>query len=165
MKRRTPLVTVLALLAQLLAGLGFISNGNASNKMQNIGVFKTVLLNSGYSMPVVGLGTYSLSDQVCANAVSEHLKAGGRLIDTAFIYGNEQGVGQGVRQSEVPREEVFVITKLYPSQYANAEAAIEMALDKLDLAHMMSKPTRLWNGLCEKAKSAPSGCLASTSRN
>lgn len=140
MKRRTSLVTVLAFLAQLLAGLSFISDCNAGNTMQNIGVFnletKNVLLNSGYSMPVVGLSTYSLSDQVCANAVSEHLKAGGRLIDTAFIYGNEQGVGQGVRQSGVPREEIFVITKLYPSQYANAEAAIEMALDKLGLDYI-----------------------------
>lgn len=140
MKRRTSLVTVLAFLAQLFAGLSFISNCNASNDMQGIGIFnfetKTVLLNSGYSMPIVGLGTYSLSDQVCANAVSEHLKAGGRLIDTAFIYGNERGVGQGVRQSGIPREEVFVITKLYPSQYANAEAAIEMALEKLDLNYI-----------------------------
>lgn len=140
MKRRTSLVTVLAFLAQLFAGLSFISNCNAGNDMQGIGIFnfetKTVLLNSGYSMPIVGLGTYSLSDQVCANAVSEHLKAGGRLIDTAFIYGNERGVGQGVRQSGIPREEVFVITKLYPSQYANAEAAIEMALEKLDLNYI-----------------------------
>lgn len=94
---------------------------------------RRVLLNSGYSMPIVGLGTYSLTDTVCASSVSEHLKAGGRLIDTAFIYKNEKGVGQGVRQSGVPREEVFVITKLYPSQFADAETAIDQALKKLDL--------------------------------
>lgn len=97
---------------------------------------RRVLLNSGYSMPILGLGTYSLSDTVCANSVSEHLKAGGRLIDTAFIYKNEKGVGQGVRQSGVPREEVFVITKLYPSQFADAEAAIDQALKKLDLGYI-----------------------------
>ena len=106
----------------------------------DIGVFnfetRTVLLNSGYEMPIAGLGTYSLSDEVCAKSVSEHLKAGGRLIDTAFMYHNERGVGQGVRQSGVPRKDVFVITKLYPSQYADAEAAIEQALQKLDLEYI-----------------------------
>ncbi len=108
--------------------------------MQNIGEFnfetKTVLLNSGYSMPIVGLGTYSLSEQGCAKAVSEHLKAGGRLIDTAFMYGNETGVGQGIRQSGIPRKDVFVITKLYPTQYATAKEAIEMALKKLDIGYI-----------------------------
>lgn len=97
---------------------------------------KTVLLNDGYRMPIVGLGTYSLSHDVCVNSAIEHLKAGGRLIDTAFMYHNEKAVGQGVRQSGVPREEVFVITKLYPSQFANAEAAIEEALEKLDLGYI-----------------------------
>lgn len=108
--------------------------------ISDVGVFdfdsKTVLLNSGYRMPIVGIGTYSLSHDVCVNSVVEHLKAGGRLIDTAFMYHNERAVGQGVRQSGVPREEVFVITKLYPNQYANAEAAIEEALQKLDLGYI-----------------------------
>lgn len=106
----------------------------------DIGVFnfetKTVLLNSGYHMPIVGIGTYSLSHDVCVKSVTEHLKAGGRLIDTAFMYHNEKAVGQGVRESGIPREEVFVITKLYPSQFANAEAAIEEALKKLDLGYI-----------------------------
>lgn len=105
-----------------------------------IGVFhfdtKTVLLNSGYQMPIVGIGTYSLSHEICVKSVSDHLKGGGRLIDTAFMYHNERGVGEGVRQSGVPREEIFVITKLYPSQYAHAEAAIEEALQKLDLGYI-----------------------------
>lgn len=117
-----------------------ISRPTAPTEKNALGVFnfetKTVLLNSGYSMPIVGLGTYSLSDTVCANSVSEHLKAGGRLIDTAFIYNNERGVGQGVRQSGVPREDVFIITKLYPSQFADAEAAIDQALKKLDLGYI-----------------------------
>lgn len=111
----------------------------ASNA-HNVGVFdfetKTVLLNSGYRMPIVGMGTYSLAHDVCVKSVTEHLKAGGRLIDTAFMYHNEKAVGQGVRESGVPREEVFVITKLYPSQFANAEAAIEEALKKLDLEYI-----------------------------
>lgn len=97
---------------------------------------KTVRLNSGYDMPVLGIGTYSLSDEVCASSVATSLKAGGRLIDTASIYGNEVGVGQGIRQSGVPREEVFVTTKLYMNQYADAAAAIDEALEKLGVEYI-----------------------------
>ena len=122
------------------SGDGAHEKRSSSMNISDVGVFnfdtKSVLLNSGYHMPIAGLGTYSLSDGVCARSVSEHLKSGVRLIDTAFMYHNERGVGQGVRQSGVPREEVFVITKLYPSQYANAKAAIEMALEKLGLGYI-----------------------------
>lgn len=97
---------------------------------------KTVRLNSGYDMPIVGLGTYSLMDDVCVNSVYESLKAGGRLIDTAYMYHNEQSVGQGVRKSEVPREEVFITTKLYPNQFSDAENAIDEALEKLDVSYI-----------------------------
>lgn len=85
---------------------------------------RTVRLNSGYEMPIMGLGTYSLSDEECYNSVTALLDAGGRLIDTAHIYGNEAAVGRAVRDSGVPREAIFVITKLYPSQYANASAQV-----------------------------------------
>ncbi len=97
----------------------------------------TVLLNSGYEMPIMGLGTYSLSDEECYNSVTALLKAGGRLIDTAYMYGNETAVGRAVRDSGIPREEIFVITKLYPGeQYANPEKAIQDALDKLDIGYI-----------------------------
>lgn len=112
----------------------------SEKKPEDVGSFnfetKIVLLNSGYQMPIVGIGTYSLSHESCVESVTEHLKAGGRLIDTAFMYHNEKAVGEAVRQSGIAREEVFVITKLYPSQYANAEAAIEEALQKLDLGYI-----------------------------
>ncbi len=97
---------------------------------------RTVTLNSGYEMPIMGLGTYSLSDEECYNSVTALLDAGGRLIDTAHIYGNEAAVGRAVRDSDVPREEIFVITKLYPNQFANAEEAIDEALTKLDIAYI-----------------------------
>lgn len=98
---------------------------------------KTVLLNSGYEMPIMGLGTYSLSDEECYNSVTALLEAGGRLIDTAYMYGNEAAVGRAVRDSDVPREEIFVITKLYPGQqYENPEKAIQDALDKLDIGYI-----------------------------
>lgn len=97
---------------------------------------KTVTLNSGYEMPIMGLGTYSLSDEECYNSVTALLNAGGRLIDTAYMYHNEAAVGRAIRDSDVPREEIFVITKLYPSQFDDPEAAIELALDTLDIGYI-----------------------------
>ena len=76
---------------------------------------KRVLLNSGYYMPIVGLGTYALSDDTCINSVEALLENGGRLIDTASFYGTEKSVGEAVRNSNVSREEIFVTTKLYPN--------------------------------------------------
>ena len=98
---------------------------------------KTVLLNSGYEMPIMGLGTYSLDYDTCVSSVKALLENGGRLIDTAYMYGNEDAVGEGVRQAMeeygIPREDIFVITKIYPNQFDDPEAAIEMALEKLDI--------------------------------
>ncbi len=97
---------------------------------------KTVALNNGYEMPILGMGTYSLSDEECFRSVTALLEAGGRLIDTAHIYGNEASVGRAVRESGIPREEIFVITKLYPDQFDNADAAIDEALEKLDIGYI-----------------------------
>jgi diketogulonate reductase-like aldo/keto reductase len=101
---------------------------------------KTVLLNSGYEMPIMGLGTYSLDYDTCVNSVKTLLQNGGRLIDTAYMYGNEDAVGAGVREAieeyGIPREEIFVITKIYPSQFDAPEAAIDMALEKLDIGYI-----------------------------
>lgn len=98
---------------------------------------KTVMLNSGYEMPIMGLGTYSLSDEECYNSVTALLESGGRLIDTAYMYGNEAAVGRAIRDSDVPREEIFVITKIYPGeQYKDPEKAIQNALDKLDIGYI-----------------------------
>ncbi|MDE7192105.1 MAG: aldo/keto reductase [Clostridia bacterium] len=97
----------------------------------------TVTLNSGYEMPVLGIGTYSLHGEICVNAVRSALESGVRLIDTAYMYGNEKEVGQAVRQSGIPREEIFVITKIYPgSQFSNPEKAIQDALDALDIEYI-----------------------------
>lgn len=97
---------------------------------------RTVILGSGYEMPIMGLGTYSLSDEECYNSVMALLEAGGRLIDTAYMYHNEASVGRAVRESGIPREEIFVITKLYPSQFGNPEAAIEEAIEKMDIGYI-----------------------------
>ncbi len=97
---------------------------------------KTVRLNSGYDMPLNGLGTYSLEDDVCVSSVSEALKRGVRLIDTAYMYGNEIEVGKAVRESGIPRKEIFVTTKLYPDQYDNPEKAIDDCLKRLDIGYI-----------------------------
>lgn len=96
----------------------------------------TVLLNSGYIMPLNGIGTYSLTGDVCYNSIRSALDSGVRLIDTAYMYNNEEEVGRAIRDSNVPREEIFVITKIYPTQYDNPEQAIEMALEKLDIGYI-----------------------------
>ena len=101
---------------------------------------KTVLLNSGYTMPILGLGTYALDHETCVNSVMALLENGGRLIDTAYMYGNEEAVGEGVRRGMeeygIARAEIFVITKIYPSQFGDPEAAIDMALEKLDIGYI-----------------------------
>ena len=62
----------------------------------------TITLNSGYKMPVLGLGTYSLEDEVCVNSVVAALKSGVRKIDTAYIYDNEESVGEGIKNPVFP---------------------------------------------------------------
>ena len=102
------------------------TNGNAP----------TIKLSSGYDMPIVGLGTYSLHGATCINSVKSALALGFRKFDTASVYGNEEEVGQGIRESGVPREDIFVATKLYPNQYSNPETAIEDCLSKLDIGYI-----------------------------
>lgn len=97
---------------------------------------KTVLLNSGYTMPVYGLGTYSLKGSKGYDSILYFLKSGGRLIDTAHMYKNEEETGKAVRDSGIKRSEIFVITKLYPNQFSKPEEAIEQALEKLNIEYV-----------------------------
>ena len=97
---------------------------------------KTVTLISGYEMPLNGLGTYSLKDEICVQYVSSALASGVRLIDTAHAYDNEEAIGKAIKASGVPREDLFITTKLYPDQFSDPEAAIEEALGKLDVDYI-----------------------------
>ena len=97
---------------------------------------RTVMLNSGYEMPIYGIGTYSLTGETCVESITAALNSGVRLIDTAYMYHNEESVGEAVRNSGIPREEIFVITKLYPNQFSNPDEAIEEALNKLDIDYI-----------------------------
>ena len=114
-------------------------SGNNMNKYEKR-VFdlnkKTVTLNNGYVMPILGLGTYSLKGVKCYDAVLYFLKSGGRLIDTAYMYENEEEVGRAVKDSGIKRSEIFVITKLYPNQFSSAEQAVEQALKKLNIEYI-----------------------------
>lgn len=116
-----------------------IENTSGDKEMMNYNFdfdSRTVRLNSGYDMPLNGLGTYSLTDETCINSVTSALKSGVRLFDTAHIYGNEEEIGIAIKESNVPREEIFITTKLYPNQFSNPEAAIDEALDKLDVEYI-----------------------------
>jgi len=100
-----------------------------------------VTLNSGCVMPINGLGTYSLHGDECINSVKAALKSGVRLFDTASAYGNEKEVGQAIREGMeelgIKREEIFVITKIYPgSEMADPETSIQACLDRLDLGYV-----------------------------
>lgn len=102
---------------------------------------KTVMLNSGYEMPVNGLGTYSLHGEECVNSVKAALSEGVRLIDTASAYGNEKEVGQAIREAIdegiIQRDEVFVITKIYPgSEMKNPKQSVQGCLDRLDIGYV-----------------------------
>lgn len=87
-----------------------------------------VQLNTGTSMPAIGFGTWQiLLNGRTKNAVSEAIEMGYRLIDTARIYGNEKGVGRAVQSAKVPREELFITTKLW-----NADQGYDSAIDAFD---------------------------------
>lgn len=99
-----------------------------------------VLLNSGYMMPVLGLGTWTLNNEEAENSVYHALKTGMRLIDTARYYGNETGVGKGLRKAIdegiVSREDVFITTKIYGGNYETAKTIIDDALNDLNVDYI-----------------------------
>lgn len=100
----------------------------------------TILLNDGNSIPQIGLGTWPLDDQAVAPVIVAAIEAGYRHIDTAARYGNERGVGQGIRDSGIRREDLFVTTKL-DGPYQGDDRAINglneslgrLGLDYVDL--------------------------------
>jgi diketogulonate reductase-like aldo/keto reductase len=97
----------------------------------------TIRLNNGRDMPVLGLGVWSMAEGAeTEQAVLWALEAGYRLIDTAKIYGNEASVGRAVRKSGIAREEIFVTTKLWPSDFLRVRSAFQRSLDKLGLAYI-----------------------------
>ncbi|GGY54067.1 aldo/keto reductase [Streptomyces anulatus] len=99
---------------------------------------ETYTLSNGVEIPKLGLGTWFIDDDKAADAVRAAIEIGYRNIDTAQAYGNERGVGEGVRTSGVAREDLFVSTKLAAEikDYDAAAAAIEESLAKLDIGYI-----------------------------
>jgi diketogulonate reductase-like aldo/keto reductase len=91
------------------------------------------LLNNGVAIPKLGLGTWFIADEKAAQAVCEAVEIGYRHIDTAQAYGNEKGIGEGIRKCGISRDELFITTKLAAEakDYQTAVAAIEGSLQKL----------------------------------
>lgn len=98
-----------------------------------------VTLNNGVKMPILGFGVYQITDQVeCEQAVVDAVSVGYRLIDTAASYGNEEAVGRAIKRCGVPREELFITTKLWISDtsYDGTKKAFQRSLDKLGLDYL-----------------------------
>lgn len=104
-------------------------------------------LNNGLKCPVIGIGTFMLSPAEAENSVREALKMGYSLVDTANAYVNERAVGRGIRQSGIRREDVFLSTKLWPSEYENPNAVDEtlarLGVDYVDLLYI-HQPAGNW---------------------
>jgi len=96
----------------------------------------TFTLNTGAKMPAVGLGTWQSGPNEVRNAVKVALQTGYRHIDTALAYGNEEEVGQGIRDSGVPREEIWVTTKLDNPWHHRVEEGITSSLKSLGLDYV-----------------------------
>ena len=108
---------------------------------------ENITLNNGLQCPVIGIGTFMLAPADAQNSVREALKMGYSLVDTANAYVNERAVGRGIRESGVKREDVFLSTKLWPSEYENPNAVDEtlerLGVDYVDLLYI-HQPAGSW---------------------
>lgn len=138
---------------------------NLDTSTKNAGEFDfetmTVLLNSGYTMPILGLGTWTQDDATVEESVYEAIKDGYRLIDTAQYYGNEEGVGHGltraIEEGLVKREDIFITTKVMPSNYDRAYLSIDESLERLGVEYIDlmlihqsgTNDTEVYRALCQ----------------
>jgi diketogulonate reductase-like aldo/keto reductase len=99
---------------------------------------QTVTLNNGVQMPILGFGVYQMTEDECEASVLEALCVGYRLLDTAAIYGNEEAVGRALKASGVPREELFITTKLWvdDATYEGTKRAVMESLGRLQLDYL-----------------------------
>ena len=94
---------------------------------------QTVILNNGIEMPILGYGVFQVSPAECERCVADALKVGYRLIDTAQAYQNEEGVGNAIAKSGIDRKEIFLVSKIWMTNYGyeKAKASIDESLRKL----------------------------------
>lgn len=112
-----------------------------------------VLLNNGMEMPRFGIGTFNVpGDSIMADAICFALKNGYRHIDPAHAYGIERGVGKGIKESGVPREEIWLTSKIWPSEYGEGKtlAGIDRMLERLGVDYIdllyVHQPVGDWRG-------------------
>ncbi len=96
---------------------------------------ENITLNNGITCPVIGIGTFMLSPAQAENSVREALKMGYSLVDTANAYVNERACGRGIKDSGLAREDVFISTKLWPSEYENPNA-VDETLERLGVEYV-----------------------------
>jgi len=108
------------------------------NSTQKRNSIPEVTLNNGILMPMLGFGTNTLNGPTCVRSVSDAISVGYRLIDTAKVYGNEEFVGAGIKQSGINREELFITSKLWvdDSGYDSSKKAFETTLNKLGTEYL-----------------------------
>ena len=99
---------------------------------------KTVKLNNGIEMPQMGYGVYQVSPYECERCVSDALQVGYRMIDTAQAYHNEEGVGNAIKKSGIARQEIFLVSKIWISNYGyeKAKVSIDESLHKLQTDYL-----------------------------
>ena len=111
--------------------------GNYNRKVNEM-FDRSIVLNNGVKIPQLGLGTWLIDENEAADVVKAAVKIGYRHIDTAQAYGNERGVGEGVRTCGIPREELFVVSKVAAEHkiYEEAMAGINETLEKMGLDYL-----------------------------
>ena len=111
--------------------------GNYNRKVNEM-FDRSIVLNNGVKIPQLGLGTWFIDDDKAADAVKAAVEIGYRHIDTAQAYGNERGVGEGVRTCGIPRNELFVVSKVAAEHktYEEAMAGINETLEKMGLDYL-----------------------------
>lgn len=133
------------------------------------GIHSTITLRRGRQMPCFGLGVYKAAGEEVGRAICNAVEMGYRMIDTAQNYGNEEGVGAGLRACGAPREELFITTKLWVDQFARAAESVEESLRRLDTEYVdllllhwpgTDAPARLraWDALLELREAGKIRC-------
>lgn len=134
--RRNFFLSLIIVLCMIFASC----SGKQKDVMNMDYLIEDVTLNSGYTMPMLGLGTWTLKGDVAEESVYHALQVGYRLIDTAKYYGNEVEVGRGIRRAVadglVTRGEIFVTSKIVPYSHNDYDAAIKDSLNALDIDYI-----------------------------
>ena len=114
------------------------ANESHESLLSNGRVQPSIALGNGIEMPQIGYGVYQVTPQECERCVTEALEVGYRMIDTAQAYANEEGVGNAVRKSGIDRKDIFLVTKIWISNYGyeRAKASIDESLRKLQTGYI-----------------------------